>query len=144
MSSGVSNPLTPEQSKAQVIDAARDIVSILGIRAVESGVWHASCNDQGDAPFRAAGNVGYPLAPTLQQADAEVASMVKTLRDHGWADDPEFRTHGMTLRKNNVTAVFSLQNSAIPVRRIELYGECRDVTTTKATKGDVEPIPFGS
>jgi hypothetical protein len=45
----VANPLTPEQSKAQVIDAANEIVSTLKLPVIEPAFWRASCNDQGES-----------------------------------------------------------------------------------------------
>ncbi len=38
------------------------------------------------------------------------------------------------MTKGNVTAVFGPQNVSNPNRDIELFGECRDTTTTKDTK----------
>lgn len=42
--------------------------------------------------------------------------------------------------KNNVVVVFGPQNVSDPNREIELFGECRDVTSTKDTREQVEPI----
>jgi hypothetical protein len=139
---GVSNPMTPEQSKAQVIDAAHEIVNALGVHVVEAWFWHASCNDQGDPPFQGKARIAYPPAPSFEQSDAEIAKMVQHLQSMGWTGDPGFHSHGTVLKKNNVVAVFGPQNVSVPDRDIEVYGECRDVTTTKNTKGSPESIPF--
>ncbi|GAA2809236.1 hypothetical protein GCM10010533_54600 [Mycolicibacterium pallens] len=136
----VSNPLTPEQSKAQVMDAAHDIVTTLNINVVEAAFWHASCNDQGDPPFRGQMRIAYPPAASFAASDAEIAQMVQQLRTKGWNADPGFHTHGTALTKGNVTAVFGPQNVSNPNRDIELFGECRDTTTTKDTKGRVERV----
>ena len=72
---GVANPLTPEQSKAQVIDAAQGIVGALKLQVIEPAFWHASCNDQGEAPFRGQMTIGYPRAASFEASDAEVAQM---------------------------------------------------------------------
>ncbi|MCW2554084.1 MAG: hypothetical protein QOE74_5766 [Mycobacterium sp.] len=140
----VANPLTPEQSKAQVIDAANEIVSTLKLSVIEPAFWHASCNDQGDAPFRGQMMIGYPLAASFEASDAEVAQMVQHLQSTGWTTDPDFHTHGTALKKNEVTAVFGPQNASDPTRSLELFGECRDVTTTKDTKGSTTIVDLAA
>jgi uncharacterized protein YceK len=140
MNDGVSNPITPEQSKAQVMDAAKELVGILDLPVSKAVFWHSSCNDQGDAPFRGVVSINYPLAPSFEEADANVAQMVKRLQSQGWTGDPDFHTHGTVLTKNGVQAVFAPQNAATPNNGIDLYGECRDATTTKDTKGTTEDV----
>jgi hypothetical protein len=54
--------------------------------------------------------------------------------------DPDFHSHGTVLKRNNVVAVFGPQNVSVPNRGIEICGECRDVTTTKSTRGPTENI----
>ncbi|WP_018598745.1 hypothetical protein [Mycobacterium sp. 155] len=140
MNDGVSNPITPEQSKAQVIDAARDIVGTVDLQVVDAVFWHGSCNDQGDAPFQGKMRIAHPLAASLEAADAEDAQMIQRLEASGWTTDSAFNTHSTALKKNGVTAVFRPQNSAVATRGIDLYGECRDVTTTKQTAGGNEHV----
>ncbi|MDH6246938.1 hypothetical protein M2432_004601 [Mycobacterium sp. OTB74] len=146
MTNSVSNPLTPDQAKAQVIDAAREVVGLLGLRVVDgkANVWLESCNDQEDPPFRGAGIVGYPKAASSAEADAELANMIRVLQEHGWSGDPDFYSHGSVLKKNNVVVDFARQNDFFETRNFDIRGECRDVTTTKATKGSTEPIVFGT
>lgn len=138
----VSNPMTPEQSKTQVVDAAREIVGALDLQVVRASFGHSSCNDDGVAPFRGEVGIAYPLAASFEQSDAEVAKMVQHLQSLGWTGDPDFHSHGAVLKKNNVVAEFDSQNASSSYRGIHLYGECRDVTTTKETKGSDEDITF--
>ncbi|MDT5218446.1 MAG: hypothetical protein QOF15_551 [Mycobacterium sp.] len=137
---GVSDPLTPEQSKALVIDAANEIVSTLDLHAIEPAFWHASCNDQGDPPFRGQMRIGYPAAASFDASEAEVAQMAQRLESQGWTTDSDFKSHGVTLQKNGVVAVLGPQSAGDSTRSVELFGECRDVTTTKDTKGSAEVV----
>jgi hypothetical protein len=137
---GVSNPMSPEQSKAQVVDAAKDVVAILNLQVTNAYFWHSSCNDQGEAPFRGQVGINYPLAGSPAASDAEVAQMVQRLESQGWTGDSTFKTHGTALSKNGVQVVFAPQNAATPNNGIDVYGECRDVTTTKDTKGSTEDV----
>lgn len=140
MNDGVSNPITPEQSKAQVVDAAKEIVGIIDLQFTKSTFWHASCNDQGEAPFRGQMRISYPLAPSFEASDAEVAQMVQRLQSQGWTTDSDFKSHGTTLKKNGVVAVFDPQNAATPTRGLELFGECRDMTTAEDPNGTTEEV----
>ena len=140
MNDGVSNPITPEQSKAQVIDAAKEVVDILDLRVIEPVFWRSSCNDQGDAPFRGRMMIGYPLASGLEASDAEVAQMVKLLQTKGWTTDPSLHSHSATLTKNGVVVTLAPQAVGDTSRGLEVLGECRDTTTTKDTKGTTEPV----
>lgn len=141
---GVSNPLTPEQSKAQVIDAGKEIIHTLGLHAIEPAFWHESCNDQGDPPFEGKMMIGYPTAASLQASRAEIADMVDRLRNLGWSSPSEVHTHGTALEKNGVTAIFYPQNVGESSRGLEITGACRDVTTTKQTKGNPQIVDLAA
>jgi len=145
MNDGVSNPITPEQSRAQVVDAAKEIASILNLHVIEpTYFWHSSCNDQGDAPFRGEVRIPYPRATSFEASDAEVAQMIQRLQTKGWTTDPGANTHGRAITKNDVSAIFYPQNAIDETRSINLSGECRDVTTTNDTKGNVEDVKLST
>ena len=141
---GVSDPITPEQSKAQVVDAAKEIVGTLNLAVIKPVFYRGSCNDQREPPFRGQATIGYPKASSFEVSDAEVVEWVKKLQTKGWAADDEFKTHATALTKNGVTVAFQPQNNAIDTRVVYLYGECRDMTTTKETSGGNEPIDLSS
>lgn len=136
----VSNPLTPDQAKSQVVEAARNVVATLGIEPIEPGVWLASCNDQGDPPFRGRMRIGYPLAADPDASKSQIADMVRRLESTGWSSDTQFSTHGSAVKRDGVVVVFDPQSVADTTRGIHVFGECRDVTTTKDTKGSVEDV----
>jgi predicted secreted protein len=133
MNDDVSNPISPEQSKAQVIDAAKEIVGLAELKVLNAVFWRGSCNDQGDPPYRGEMRISHALAPSFQAADAEDAQMIQQLRNNGWTDAPDFHTHGTALKKNGVVAVINPQNASTPTRGVELFGECRDITSQKGT-----------
>jgi hypothetical protein len=84
--------------------------------------------------------IGYPNAASFEASDAEIAKMVQQLQTLGWTTDPDSHTHGTALKKNGVVAVFGPQNASDSTRGLQLFGECRDVTTTKQTKGSTEVV----
>jgi hypothetical protein len=140
LSEGVPNPMTPEQSKAQVVSAARDILATLGLKGVSAHFSRESCNDQAVAPFRGIVGLDYDHAPTLEASQAEIQQMIATLKQHGWAAAGDFHSHAPNVSKQGVTAVFDpyspVQNAG---GSITIYGECRDMTTKQNTPP--EPIP---
>jgi hypothetical protein len=140
LSEGVPNPMTPEQSKAQVVSAAREIVATLGLKGVSANFSRESCNDQAVAPFRGIVGVAYNHAPTLEESQAEIQQMIAVLKQHGWGAPGDFHTHAAAVGKQGVTAVFDpyspVQNAG---GSITVYGECRDMTTKQ--NSPPEPLP---
>lgn len=140
LSEGVRNPMTPEQSRAQVVDAAKEIATTLALKGVSANFSRDSCNDQAVAPFRGRVELNYDHAPTLEASQAEIQHMVATLEQHGWGAPGDFHTHAPAVGKQGVTAVFDpfspVQNAG---GSISIYGECRDMTTKQNSLP--EPIP---
>jgi hypothetical protein len=140
LSEGVPHPMTPNESKAQVINAAREIVATLGLKGVSAHFSRESCNDQAVAPFRGIVGLDYDHALTLEASQAQIAEMVAVLKQHGWGAPGDFHTHASAVSKQGVTAVFDpyspVQNAG---GSISIYGECRDMTTKQNALP--EPIP---
>lgn len=132
--------MTPDESKAQVIDAAREITTTLALKGASANFSRDSCNDQAVAPFRGRVVISYDHPPTLEASQAEIQQMVATLKQHGWGAPGDFHSHAPAVSKQGVTAVFDpfspVQNAG---GSITLYGECRDMTTKANTLP--EPIP---
>lgn len=140
LSEGVPHPMTPDESKAQVINAAREIVATLGLKTASGHFSRESCNDQAVAPFRGVVGLDYDHAPTLEASQAQIEQMVATLKQHGWGASGDFHSHSPAVSKRGVTALFDVFS---PVQNaggsITIYGECRDMTTKQNALP--EPIP---
>jgi hypothetical protein len=134
LSEGVTHPMTPDESKAQVVNAARQIVTTLALKGVSANFSRDSCNDQAVAPFRGRVVISYDHAPTLEASEAEVQQMVSTLKQHGWQGPGDFHTHSPAVSNQGATAIFDAYS---PVQNaggsITIYGECRDMTTKQNT-----------
>ena len=140
--SQVRDPFTPEQAKDQVIGSVRELTSVLSIPVTDAWAYLSSCNDQGEAPFRGQAAVHYPLARSREDALAETAGFLKTLEKAGWRVLPPEYEGGQSVsaEKDGVTVRFEVQGASSKGRVITMLGQCRDVTTTKATQGDWQPI----
>ena len=140
VANGVSNPMTPEESKAQVVDAATDVGHVVAQPVASATFSRSSCNDQGEAPFRGVVNIFYASPTDPAAASAAFDQMTQRLQSAGWATDGGFQSHGTALKKNDVDAVLYPADASVAKVHIVLYGECRDVTTTKAQAGISEDI----
>jgi hypothetical protein len=58
---GKSAPLTDDQSRAQVIESARQIVTIAQLRDVNGSYVFLSCTNEHDPPYQAALYLNFPL-----------------------------------------------------------------------------------
>jgi hypothetical protein len=129
----VGDPLTPEGARYQVIDAARDVSTILHADIAEANFSYESCNDQGDPPFR--GKVQLllwmPGAPHDQAVDPQ--QVLKPLEAHGWSTNSAFISHSPALTKNNVNTMITVTHQPPPGEHLgahvvaEVLGECRDI-----------------
>ncbi|WP_155930359.1 hypothetical protein [Mycolicibacterium sp. CBMA 234] len=137
---GVTNPMTPEQARSQVVDAATDVSHLIAKPVESAYFWHESCSDGDQGPFRGAVRISYQPPADPQAAAAAFDDMTQRLRQGGWAADSDFKSHATTLKKSGVDASLSPGHAGVPVASVMLYGECRDTTTTKATKGDGETL----
>ena len=140
LANGVLHPMTPQQSRSQVVDAAAE-VSLLIAKPIESAYfWHGSCSDGDQGPFRGEVRISYRPPADPRAAAAEFEDMTQRLRRGGWAADSDFLSHSTALKKGAVNALLSPPDASVGMASVELLGECRDTTTTKATKGDVEDL----
>ena len=131
----VRDPITAQQARSEVIDAARDIATILHADMAdiaEAKFSYESCNDQGDPPFR--GKVDLllwmPGVPHNQPADTK--AVIGTLTAHGWSTDSDFVSHSPTLRKDMINTIVTVAHPRHPGDTLgahflaQVYGECRD------------------
>ncbi|ORW82391.1 hypothetical protein AWC25_02515 [Mycobacterium sherrisii] len=143
------NPISPEQARAQAVDAARGIVSTLHAQVTEATFSYESCNDQGAPPFRGVAKVAFwlPGVPHNQPADAE--AVITALGAGGWRTDSDFKSHAPTLRKDNINVILTVAPSppaGVELNshaRVDVNGECRD-TSDHRTDGTIVPVDIGS
>lgn len=128
----VTNPITPEQARAQVIDAARDVLTTLHGELTEALFSYESCNDQGEPPFRGVVNMSLwmPGVPHDQAVDPQ--RVIQPLTAHGWSTDSDFVSHSPTLRKDQINIIVTVVPPAPAGEKfnshvgVQVDGECRD------------------
>ncbi|MFV8233392.1 hypothetical protein [Mycolicibacterium fortuitum] len=128
---GVTDPMSPEQARAQVMDAGKELVRDLGLRGnlTRTTFSYESCTDDNKGPFRGKLVMVFWMPGAARTAPVDPATLIAPLQQHGWQGDPDFHSHSTaTLQKNDVEAVVELMY-VLPLgahARVTLYGQCRD------------------
>jgi hypothetical protein len=141
----VSRPMPALQARAQVVDAARDIVNALHAQVTEATFSYESCNDQGEAPFRGVVDLSFWMPDVPHNKPADPQAVIKGLVADGWSTNSDFVSHGPTLRKNGVNIILTIAPNPPPsvdlVRHVgaDINGECRD-TSDHRTDGSTAPV----
>jgi hypothetical protein len=128
----VRHPISPQQARAEVIDAARDIRGILHGDVAEASFWYEPCNDQGEPPFRGAVQLLLWLPGVSHDKAVDPQQVIQTLTAHGWSTDSDFISHAPTLRKGAINIILTVpppptpdeSNGAHVVAKVD--GQCRD------------------
>jgi hypothetical protein len=144
----VSNPISPQQARAQVVDASRDIVTTLRAEVTEATFKYESCNDQGDPPFRGVAKVFFwmPGVPHNQPVDPQ--AVIGPLVRDGWSTNSGFTSHAPTLRKAKVNVILTVLPAHFPpgVERkshawADINGECQDTFDHRKDDSILDGVP---
>lgn len=122
-----ANPLTDDQSRAQVLQAAKQIVTLAGLRTTSAGYLPMSCKDRKDPPYQGAIYLTFALPP--EAPDKYIPAIATTLVSHGWIEGPQPANHtdGRMVSKDAVTAIIYRDSDNPGVGTLRLYGECRNM-----------------
>ena len=124
--SDVATPLTDEQARDQVVDSARQIVSVARLGETTGGYIFLSCTNEQDPPYQAAVYLTFPLAggKSVQQ----IGEITEAMVEHGWKEAPSMGEHfGGKLTKDGVTATFHRNLNDASLGHMRIYGECRNM-----------------
>jgi len=119
------SPMTDAQAAAQVLNSARQIVSIAQLQDATGGYAFVSCKNENEPPYQAAIYMSFRLPQS---------NSVKYLRDvatsmaaQGWAPAASTSEHfGQKLTNDGVTAIFYRSVDDMNFATMRLYGECRN------------------
>ncbi|MCV7195140.1 hypothetical protein H7J74_01370 [Mycobacterium angelicum] len=123
-----AHPASDEQTQAQVVDSARQIVAVAGLRTTTAGYLFMSCKDQDGPPYQGAVHLTFAL-PADARTDAYFGELAATLVSNGWAEGspPNQHMFGRTLVKGAVTAVVYRRFEEPKVGEMRVYGQCRNM-----------------
>lgn len=120
-----AHPLSDEQTRAQVIEPAKQIVALGGLRSAAGGYILMSCKNETDPPYQGAIYLTFDLPGPVDYFDQVAAAMVP----HGWQKGlpPNEYFFGTTLYKNGVTATLYRDPDRTTSGIMKVYGECRNI-----------------
>ena len=128
----VSNPISPQDARRQVVDVSRQVVSDLGGEVAEATFGYKSCNDQGEAPFQGHGYLLLWMPGADRSREVSPDSVMERLRQHGWQTNPDFKSHGTAFTRDgvdvNVWVIPPPKPDDPPIAHlsVDVLGECRD------------------
>ena len=131
-SDAVLNPLTPEETRRQVVDMSRQVVSDLGGEVAAAEFGYDSCGINGTPPFQGHGHLGVWMPGADRSREVTAESVTARLREHGWAVDPDYHTHAMAFKRDGLKVkvwVIPPPNPGEPPNShvmVDIYTECRD------------------
>ncbi|MCV7075393.1 hypothetical protein [Mycobacterium szulgai] len=123
-----AHPVSDEQTQAQVVDSARQIVTAAGLQTTTAGYLVMSCKNQDGPPYQGAVHLTFAL-PADARTDAYFGELAAKLVSHGWAEGspPNQHVFGRTVVKDDVTAVIYRRVEEPRVGEMRVYGQCRNI-----------------
>nr|WP_325501038.1 hypothetical protein [Mycobacterium sp.] len=123
------NPVTDEQSKAQVVGPAKQIVVLTGLQTASAGYLLMSCKDRDDPPYQGVIYLTFAL-PAAARADTYFPMIAATLVTHGWAEGlpPNDHAFAKTFSRDAITVIIYRQSDDPTLGVLRIYGQCRNMT----------------
>ena len=121
-------PPSDAESRAQVVDTAKDVVRATDLRVTYASFQWEWCNDQGDPPFHGRVDMAFEVPPGAdsQGLGRQIAATLAELP--GWAPGPPpgFQPAGDVVHRGGVMVIVGPGN--YPERgAVEIYGEGRNM-----------------
>ncbi len=123
-----ANPVSDDQSKAQVVESTKQIVSLAGLQTTSAGYLLMSCKNRDDPPYQGAIYLNFAV-PAGVRADTYFPTIATTLVSHGWTEGlpPNGFVFGRTLSKDAVTVIVYRHSDNPGMGVLRIYGECRNM-----------------
>jgi len=120
--------LSDEQTKDQVVQAARQFVGAGRLRNTTGSYLLVSCRTEEQPPYQGSAYLNFDV-PSITQTPAYFRRIAAALAARGWTEGLEPNDHpgGKVLVKDGVSATI-YRNPDVPGRGVlEIYGECRNL-----------------
>ena len=134
------SPLSDEQSKLQVLAAARQFVGVGRLRNPTASYLLMSCKNNDDPPYQGAIRLNFDI-PELKDIPKYFNDFATSMTARGWVV-PKTTDGGRgrpILTKDGITAIYNLNPDAPGRATMQIYGECRNITDHRRdTTGWVE------
>jgi hypothetical protein len=123
-----ANPMTDDQSENQVVEPAKQIVTMARLQKPTAGYLLMSCKNRDDPPYQGAIYMNFSL-PAEAREDNYFRNIAATMTAHSWREGlpPNQHLYGITLHKDGVTAIIYRNGDDANMGIMRLYGECRNM-----------------
>jgi hypothetical protein len=123
-----ADPVTDDQSQTQVIEPAKQIVTVARLQKPTAGYLLMSCKNRDDPPYQGAIYMTFAL-PAEAHDDTYFRNIAATMVAHGWSEGlpPNQQLYGRTLHKDGVTVIVYRNSADANLGTMRLYGQCRNV-----------------
>lgn len=127
-----AQPVSDDQSAAQVIEPARQIIVTAGLQKPTAGYLLMSCKDHDDPPYQGAVYLNFAV-PEIR-ADAYFRAIRTALVGQGWKEGipPSRYAFGATLYRDDVTAIIYPDRDFPALGVVRLYGQCRNMNNHRS------------
>jgi len=124
-----ANPMSDQQSKLQVLDAARELATAGRLKQTRASYLLMSCQNASDPPYQGAIRLNFAI-PGLKDTPQYFGDMATAFTTSGWANqNPAGQTQARpTFTKDGVTAIYFADPDTAGRATMQIYGECRNVT----------------
>lgn len=128
---------TDAQTQAEVVEHARDVVSITGLRQPTAGYMLMSCKNLDDPPYQGAVYMDFQL-PQDVNADRYFRDVSAAMVARGWREGLPANQHlfGRNLSKDGVNAVLYPDTDSKTRGVARIYGQCHDMSDHRGAKAD--------
>lgn len=123
-----ADPVTDDQSETQVVEAAKQIVTVAGLQKPTAGYLLMSCKNRDDPPYQGAIYMNFAL-PAEGHLETYFRNIAATVVAHGWSEGlpPNQHLYGRTLYRDGVTAIVYRNSDDANRGIMRLYGQCRNM-----------------
>lgn len=130
--------LTDEQTRAQVVEPARQIVQAAGLQDFTASFRFESCNDQNEPPYRGLAGVTFTF-PAGADKQAYIEQVAAAMSKLGWDDGPPAgkMPYGRVLHQGQLMAILAPEPDHPRFGSLDIYGECRNLTDHRKDGGPV-------
>lgn len=121
------HPVSDDQSEAQVVEPAKQIIAIAQLQKPTADYLFMSCKDHDGPPYQ--GAIYMNFAVPKARADVYFREIRTALVAHGWHQGipPNRYAFGATLYRDDVTAIVYQDGNYPDVGVVRLYGQCRNM-----------------
>lgn len=128
--------LNDEQTRAQVVEPAKQIVQAAQLHDFTASFRFESCNDQNEAPYRGVAEVVFTFPADADQ-QAYIDHIAVTMTGLGWSEGPPAgkMPYGRVLHQGQLMAIMAPEPDHPRFGSIDIYGECRNLTDQRAQDG---------